>query len=70
MQFYIQEKRSPRGRYSIKPHPYRTYVEAKAMLDDLDEHGGCGRMRIVNEKLEVIVGEPCELNGERTCKLP
>jgi hypothetical protein len=60
MAFYIQEKRSPRGQYTTggsMARRYATYAEAKAMKDDLDEHGGCGPLRIVNEKMEVQTGD-------------
>lgn len=59
MRFYIQEKRSPRGAFKTGSgaRSYATYAEAKRMKDGLDEHGGCGPLRIVNEKLEVQTGE-------------
>lgn len=56
MPFYIQEKRSARGKYTMGNNPaaYRTAEEAYAMLDDLDEHGGCGPLRVVDHTLRVI----------------
>lgn len=56
MPFYIQEKRSARGKYTMgnNARPYRTAEEAYAMLDDLDEHGGCGPLRVVDHTLRVI----------------
>lgn len=54
--FYIQEKRSPRGKFTMgnNPHPFRTAAEAFAMLDDLNEHGGCGPLRVVDQSLRLI----------------
>jgi hypothetical protein len=47
--YWIAEKRSARGKYIRLQRPYTTREAAEAMMADLDEHGGCGPLRIEAE---------------------
>lgn len=45
--YYIEEKRSAGGKYIRCSSVYASREAAERMMADLDEHGGCGPLRIV-----------------------
>lgn len=65
MRFYIEEKRSQRGKF-VKTGSGRSYPSAKEafeMKDELDSHGGCGPLRVVDHMGNVIDRATAEGNA-------
>lgn len=49
--YIIEEKQSRRGRWVRCGASYSTREEAEEMIAMLEEHGGCGPLRIVEVRL-------------------